>query len=348
MSGSRFLEFFNFPMSDRDQRHSTKATLICLFVAVIVAVLPASVTAPARDLVRLAFVPTLRLVGDFRSEADSQLEAFSSHEAIRLKKDNEKLLTRLREAELQNQKTQLGLLDAQNQIAQLKTTGASPFASSAESLLVTPHAVSARLIGDELVSLWKSNRLLDRGSKSGLFEDQWVLDGEAPKIDHGQTSNIVDGLPVFAGRCLVGRIAKSGRWTSSLQLTSDPEFRAKAVVLLRNPGVLSEEFLLEGAGNGACRLVSVPSSEHIEEGALVYSVPGDRGIEAPMLFGRVTQATLQPGSLHWEITVTPAVDVESLGSVQVVTTRLNPDRMIGRRDETAPQTARSEGSTNRQ
>ena len=360
-------------MPDRDQRHSTKATLICLFVAVIVAVLPASVTSPARDMVRLAFVPALRLVGDFRSEADSQLEAFSSHEAIRLKKENENLSTRLREAKLQNRRTQLGIRDAQNQIAQLKTTGTSPFASSAESPLATPHAISARLIGDELVSLWKSNRLLDRGSKSGLFEDQWVLDGEAPKIDHGQTSNIVDSLPVFAGRCLVGRIAKSGRWTSSLQLTSDPEFRAKAVVLIpaagsrsgsrqdfrrahtaetlddfRYPGVFSQEFLLEGAGNGACRLVSVPSSEHIQEGALVYSVPGDRGIEAPMLFGQVSQATLQPGSLHWDITVTPAVDVESLNSVQVVTTRLNPARIIGRREETPPQTARREGFTNRQ
>lgn len=335
-------------MSDRDQRHSTKATLICLFAAVIVAVLPASVTSPAKDLVRLGFVPALRLVGDFRSEANSQIEAFSSHKAIRLKKENEKLSARLREAELQNQRTKLGILDARNKIAQLKTTGTSPFSSSTESPLVTPHAISARLIGDELVSLWKSNRLLDRGSKSGLFEDQWVLDDDAPKIDHGQTSNVVDGLPVFAGHCLVGRIAKSGRWTSSLQLTSDPEFRAKAVALLRNPGVLSEEFLLEGAGNGVCRLVSVPSSEHIEEGMFVYSVPGDRGIEAPMLFGRVTQATLQPGSLHWEITVAPSVDVESLNSVQVVTTRLNPARIIGRREETPPQTARREGFTNRQ
>ncbi|MBC8289953.1 MAG: rod shape-determining protein MreC [Planctomycetes bacterium] len=331
-------------MSDRDQRHSTKAALICLFVAMIVAVLPASVTSPARGLVRLAFVPALRLVGDFRSQADS---AFSSHEAIRLKKENGQLSKRLREAELRNRRTQLGILAAQDQIAQLKQTGASPFVASPASPLVTPQAVSARLIGDEIVSLWKSSRLLDRGSKSGLYKDQWVLDGEVPKIDHGQTSNIVDGLPVFAGRCLVGRIAKSGRWTSWLQLTSDPEFRTKAVVLLKNPGVLSAEFLLEGAGGGTCRLVSVPSSEHIEAGALVYSVPGDRGIDSPMLFGRVSKATLQPGSLHWEINVTPAVDLESLDSVQVVTTRLNPDRMIGRRDEAAPQTARAEGSTNR-
>ena len=117
-------------------------------------------------------------------------------------------------------------------------------------------------------------------------------------------------------------------------------------MLLQNPGVLSSEFLLEGAGNGTCRLVSVPSSEHIDEGSLVYSAPSDRGIEAPMLFGRVTSAILQPGSLHWEITVTPAADLASLDSVQVVTTTLNPDRMIGRRENpTPPQTAnRREGT----
>lgn len=329
-------------MSDHEQRHSTKATLICLFAAIIMAVLPASVTAPARDLVRLAFVPALRLVGDFRSEADTQLEAFSSHEALRLKRENEQLERRLRESELQFRQTQLGILAAQKQILDLKQTGTSPFATGRPSPLVKPKAVQATIIGDEIVSLWKSARLLDRGSGTGLFEDQWVLDSKAPKIDHGQTTDVVDGLPVFAGRCLVGRIAKSGRWTSSLQLTSDPEFRAKAVVLLQNPGVLSSEFLLEGAGHGTCRLVSVPSSEQIEEGSLVYSVPGDRGIDAPMLFGRVTSAVIQPGSLHWEVTVTPTVDPASLDTVQVVTTTLNPDRMIGRQENPAPRTAKAQ------
>lgn len=334
-------------MPDRDQRYSTRATLICLFAAVIVAVLPAAVTAPVRDLVRLAFVPALQLVGDFRSEADTQLEAFSSHEAIRLRRENEQLAARLREAELQFRRTQLGILAAQKQIDGLRQTGVSPFTAAESSPLVIPQAIQARVIGNELVSLWKSARLLDGGSKGGLFEDQWVLAGKAPKIDHGQTSDVVDGLPVFAGRCLAGRIAKAGRWTSSLQLTSDPEFRAKAVVLLQNPGVLSREFLLEGAGDGRCRLVSVPSSEQIEEGSLVYSVPGDRGIDAPMLFGRVTAAVLPPGSLHWEITVTPAVDLTSLESVQVVTTTLNPERMAGRRDSLlVPRTAnRQEGNT---
>jgi cell shape-determining protein MreC len=329
-------------MSELEQRHSTKATLICLFAAIIVAVLPASMTSPLRDLVRLGFVPTLRVVGDFRVEADSQLEAFSSHEAIRLKKENEQLATRLREAELRQRRTQLGVLAAQKQIEQLQHTGSSPFPTAPASPLVTPQAISASIIGDEILSLWRSSRLLDRGSKTGLFEDQWVLDSKAPKIDHGQASDVVDGLPVFAGRCIVGRIAKSGRWTSSLQLTSDPEFRARAVVLLQNPGVLSKEFLLEGVGDGTCRLVSVPTSELIEEGALIYSVPGDRGIGAPMLFGRVASANLQPGSLHWEITVTPAVDIAALSSVQVVTTTLNPDRIIGGRNGTPPETAHSQ------
>ena len=328
-------------MSDLEQRHSTKATLICLFVAIIVAVLPASLTSPMRDLVRLAFVPTLRLVGDFRIEADSQMDAFSSHEAIRLKKENERLASRLREAELDQRRTLLGVLAAQKQIELLKQTGSSPFSTSQASPLVTAQAISASIIGDEIVSLWRSHRLLDRGSKTGLFEDQWVLDERATRIDHGQDSDVVDGLPVFAGRCLVGRIARSGRWTSSLQLISDPGFRCRAVVLLQNPGVLSTEFLLEGAGDGTCRLVSVPSGELIEKGALVYSVPGDRGIDSPMLFGRITSALLPAGSLHWEITITPEVNVATLSSVQVVTTTLNPDRMIGRRTEAVPATAQT-------
>lgn len=328
-------------MSDLEQRQSTKAALICLFTAAIVAVLPASVISPLRDLTRLAFVPALRLVGEFRGESEMYLEAFSSHEAIRLRKENRQLTDRLRAVELQQRRTQLEVMAAQKQIAELNRIGPSPFAASQASPLVTSHAVEAGVIGDEIVSLWRSRRLLDRGSKSGLFEDQWVLDAKGPRIDHGQTSDVVDGLPVFAGRCIVGRIASAGRWTSSLQLVSDSEFRARAVVLQQKSDVFSGEFLLEGAGDGTCRLISVPSSQLIEMGAFIYSVSGDRSIDVPMLFGRVTSANLPPGSLHWNITVTPEVAVTDLSSVQVVTTTLNSDRMVGRRDETALQAARS-------
>jgi len=319
-------------MSDVQPRHSTKATLICLFAVVIVIILPESITTPFRDAVRRCFVPVLHLVGDLQTELDVQFENFSSREVLRLREENTKLAERLNTSELLQRRTQLGISAVQEQIDRIQRSGTSPFSNPQRSPLVIEQSVEARILGDEIVSLWKSYRLLDRGSGAGLFEDQWVLDEKSLRIDHGQESSVVDGLAVFAGRCIVGRIAKAGRWTSSLQVITDPQFRARAVVLQQNSGAFSREVLIEGAGDGTCRLVSVPSTETVEVDSLVYSVPGDRGIEAPMLFGRVASASLSPGSLHWQITVTPEIDMAALKSVQVVTTTLNPDRMTGLRD----------------
>jgi len=332
-------------MSDVQPRHSTKATLICLFAAIIVVVLPESMTTPVRDIVRRSFVPALQFVGDVQAELDARLDRFSSREVLRLREQNRRLADRLSASELIQRRTELGIFAAQEQIDQFQQAGSSPFPNLQRSPLVIEQAVEARIIGDEIVSLWKSYRLLDQGAGSGLFEDQWVLDEKSLRIDHGQDSDVVDGLAVFAGRCIVGRVARAGRWTSSLQLISDPQFRAKAVVLRRNSGVFSREVLIEGVGDGTCRLVSVPSTEVIEVDSLVYSVSGDRGVETPMLFGRVASASLLPGSLHWQITVTPEVDMAALRHVQVVTTKLNPDRMTGQQNRDVSRMAESARET---
>ncbi|MFP6764342.1 MAG: rod shape-determining protein MreC, partial [Planctomycetaceae bacterium] len=278
-------------------------------------------------------------------ELDARLDSLSSREVKELRKENQQLADRLSTVELIQRRTELSVFAAQEQIDQYRQAGVSPFPQPQRRPLVIEQAVEARIIGDEIVSLWKSYRLLDRGSGSGLFEDQLVLDEKSPRIDHGQKSDVVDGLAVFAGRCIVGRVARAGRWTSSLQLISDPQFRAKAIVLRQNSGAFSREVLIEGVGNGNCRLVSVPSTELIEVDSLVYAVPGDRGIEVPMLFGRVTSANLAPGSLHWQITVTPEIDVAALRHVEIVTTTLNPDRMSGDQGRNVSQAVEQTGET---
>ena len=79
-----------------------------------------------------------------------------------------------------------------------------------------------------------------------------------------------------------------------------------------------------------CRLVEVDSQSAAEIGDAVYSTI-DTASDTPMLFGFVTAATLEPGALHWEITVEPAADLNRLRKVQVVVPSVNPERLLGQR-----------------
>ncbi len=139
-------------------------------------------------------------------------------------------------------------------------------------------------------------------------------------------------MPAFAGRCLVGRIVEAGRWTSSLQLITDPDFRSKAVVAVGGATAqFSQPFLLEGTGNGECRLVQVPASLRVFEGDAVYTVPGDKAIDVPMLLGHVVSIVQTDGALSQDIVVHPATDPASVRAVQIVTTKLNPLRILSQR-----------------
>ena len=197
--------------------------------------------------------------------------------------------------------------------------------------LFSPKAIGARVVGRELISQWKSKRLLDLGTRDGVHEDQWVLDARGLTIDQGEHARIVPGLMVFAGNHILGRVAESGRFVSSIELITDRGFRSTATVgrMAGERVAFSTAGLLEGDGNGQCRLTQVPASESVAVGDSVYSVPTPQSVDTPMLFGQVVSATA--GSLHWEIVVRPETDASQLRTVQVLTTSFNPTRLMGSR-----------------
>lgn len=222
------------------------------------------------------------------------------------------------------------LAEAQQENATLRMLGTDAGRSSSGEPLLTQSVVRATVLGPDSVDAIRSGLLIARGADGDVRENSLVLEETHPLIDQGAASGLGEGQPLLAGRCLVGRIVRSGRWVSSVLPVSDPEFRGLARIVRRTPegGLDSGEGLLEGAGGGLCRLKHVPSTCAVSPGDHVYSSGGDALSSGSLYYGEVIRAELTDGASHWEIVVKPAVEWARLKTVQVVQTEMNAGRML--------------------
>jgi len=322
-------------MTEFQNTGSFRVLAACLLGAAMFAVLPASATTPIRDIIRLAISPGQRFVTSTIATAKSEWQQTIDQKLAEQQERLEQLQAEIANSELRERRAFLAAESANQKLAAVERNGASPFSVETARSLIRPRAVRATVLGREILSELKSRRILDRGNTNGVAADLWVLNGDLPIVQAGSEISVADGLPVFAGRCVVGRIVEAGRWTSSLQYITEPGFRARAVLgRVNSNGQAVDRFsfgaegLIEGRSdlkrNGQCELAHIPATEHVDVGMSVYSPPRD-AVDAPMLFGHVVSAEIPPGALHWVICVSPAVDVNNIQNVEIVVPELSTD-----------------------
>tara|TARA_R110002072_G_scaffold303099_1_gene493577 strand:+ start:343498 stop:344622 length:1125 start_codon:yes stop_codon:yes gene_type:complete len=324
-------------MTESQNTGTFRVLAACLLGAAMFAVLPDFATSPIRDIVRLGILPGQRLVGSIVASAESKWRNAIDQQLADQQQRLDELRTEVANSQFRERRALLAAESASQQLAAVERHGASPFAVEIAPPMIRPRAVRAAVLGREILSDVKSRRILDQGNTDGVASDLWVLNGDLPIVQAGSNLSVADGLPVFAGRCVVGRIVEAGRWTSSLQYITDPGFRARAVLAqvgVDGPNAAGVQFsfgvegLIEGRTdlkqNGFCELAQIPATEQVDVGMPVYSPPRD-AVDAPMLFGHVAAAELSPGALHWVITVEPAVNVNSVRRVEIVVPELSTD-----------------------
>jgi len=320
-------------MSEPQNNSTFRVLAACLLGAAMFAVLPASATTPIRDTIRVVISPGQRCVASLVSVAETRWHNIVDEKIAVQQQQIEQLQLELEQGLLRERRVQLVAESSRQALADIQQQGATPFDVTRTPDLIRPCAIRARLLGREILSELKSRRILDRGQSDGVTSDLWVLDGDLPIIEAGSELDLTEGLPVFAGRCVVGRIVEAGRWTSSLQFLTEPGFRARAVLArseLHDTDTAAFSFgsegLIEGradlSATGQCELTQIPAAERVETGMPVYS-PRGHAVDALMLFGHVVSAELSPGALHWHVTVKPAVDVSQLHHVDIAVPEVN-------------------------
>ncbi len=206
--------------------------------------------------------------------------------------------------------------------------GVSPFPAASLRPAAPPAVLRAAIVNRDELAEWRSVPHLVGGRAQGVAESDLVLDEGSPHLDQGSEAGIEPELDVFVGRCVVGRIASVGRWTSTLETIADPRYRALAQIVRPSDqgGSFGTEGILVGAGNGRCKLTQVPTTETVRVGDEVYTSPRDGRSPVPLYYGRVVQ--VEDRGRNWDITVEPAVRPRALRTVAVLRSSVNSERPL--------------------
>lgn len=287
---------------------------------------PSYVTDTVRLSVRDSIVPGWKLIRTVTRRARQLVPSISTA-------DRSKEVTALSSdlAEWKQTTRQLQIRNAllHEQLEQVRREGAAPYRATAGKPLLIPELLSASILGGRRSALWRSGVLIDLGRRGGVAESSLVLEDGRPLIDQGRDAGIVAEQPVYAGRCVIGRVAHVGRFSSTLLPVTDRSYRAGAQIIRRTEQGyrFRTKGVLEGTGGAHCRLKFIDATEPISVGDDVYTADRDGTLPYPLYYGKVVRADLPPGALKWVIDVQPAADLSKQTAVQILRIRVNPLRV---------------------
>lgn len=195
--------------------------------------------------------------------------------------------------------------------------------------LVSTSLVSADVLGDSIAEKWKKGKLLNRGEASGIRESELVVKSRHSLVDVGRDGKLSAEDALLLGRCVIGKIERVGRWTSTFLLLTDSGYRGRAQLVHQTDTgfVFVGKGILEGQGSPLCRLKGISSSEAVTVGDTVYTSARDGQPSTPLYYGRVVEATLDPAESEWMVLVEPVPVPSDLTSVQVLRTSVNAGRL---------------------
>lgn len=225
---------------------------------------------------------------------------------------------RLRELDLACRRLRVENARLREELKLAENYGVSPISVSKSRPAESSTVLRAAIVSRETLQLWRSVRHLNQGRAHGVVESALVLDESQPHIDEGSDAGLQPELDVFIGRCVVGRIANVGRWTSTLELVTDPHYRALAQIIRPTDqgGSFGTLGILVGQGTPLCKLNDVPTTQSVRVGDEIYTSNRDGRTPVPLYYGRVVR--VEEGGRHWDITVEPAVKLGEIKSVEVL------------------------------
>ena len=152
-----------------------------------------------------------------------------------------------------------------------------------------------------------------------------------PLIDFGEDAGISTEDALLLGRYVIGKVEHVGKWTSTVKLVTDANYRGRAQLIRETEGgqfVFGEaRGILKGQGGPLCKLEGIPAESSVHLHDSVYTGERDGILPVPLYYGEVVEATLGPDDREWTVLVKPVPLPTALTKVQVLRTGLNPDRL---------------------
>lgn len=149
--------------------------------------------------------------------------------------------------------------------------------------------------------------------------------GRRVGLDSGSGDGVVVGAAVVSGDGLVGRVVRTDRWTSDVDLVGDPSVVVSARVGTRGALAAVSTGRLGAADSSSRLTVTAMVPGTIAEGDPVVTAgsPGGSPYPAGLRIGTVGRLDPASGQVSTSATIVPAVDV---AAVEVVTVVVVPPR----------------------
>ncbi|MFK7821829.1 MAG: rod shape-determining protein MreC [Planctomycetaceae bacterium] len=310
--------------SNATERHAWRVALMCAVVSGACMLLPEQLQSALRattiDLLRPGHLAVEAVMGT-NSPSAVAVESQGSTQELR---------ERIDALELKLRREQIQQATVREELDRTRKIGVAPFVAQTSTPLLLRDLLEARVLGRERELDRFASILVDLGTAGGAVKEAFVVYAAEPILDQGTTAGVTAGQPVYAGRCVLGRIIRTGRWTSAVQLITNPKYSGRAQLLRESEeGVqFGAEGILRGLGNGKCQLTGLPYTEPVNVGDTVYTGGRSARFPAPMYYGRVTKAELQAGQ-RWRIEVEPHLNPDKIQTVSILRESLNTTRVLG-------------------
>jgi rod shape-determining protein MreC len=144
----------------------------------------------------------------------------------------------------------------------------------------------------------------------GLDSSNW---GGSVVIDRGSAQGVKEDQPVVWHDAVVGVVIAAGPWASQVLLLVDPRCRV-SVYDVRS----REQGIVEGTGDGYCRVKHVPRDKDVRSGDLIVTSGLGGTFPRSLLIGQVIESKVSEAGLFREIKVQPRVPFSRLESVLVL------------------------------
>jgi len=140
-------------------------------------------------------------------------------------------------------------------------------------------------------------------------------------IKYPGNARVVKDQFVLGDNSVIGTISDASAGTAHVRLFTDPKSAIRA-----KTGDLDVPMVLRGDGDNAARISLVSTEHKVKVGDTVFaSGAGTAFLNTPMTIGKVARCVQnRKNPLVWDITVTPACDIEKLEDVTVII--MNPQQ----------------------
>lgn len=277
-----------------------------MFAVIVISLIAVSQTSAERDdltiaeeMVRKAYTPLQRGVSIFRGHLKKMEVLFVSKQSLIA--DVERLEGELAALHLENQ----GLREYRHESRRLK-----------ELLEFRDHNLTnMRMIPAQVIArnpnTWYNTVTIDQGSDKGITRN----------------------MPVITPRGLVGRVSSVSSDHAVVTLITDREAAVGAMVQeTRVPGIIV------GTVNGKqLKLSQIPFYSEVQEGNRVVTSRFSVLYPAGILIGTIAEISAESEALTKTATVIPAVDLDQIEEVLVVTNYMNPTSEWGTLDSGDPE-----------